>query len=54
MNGSKTTESDSNYQHLDKMSVFEILQNINQEDKSVPLAIEKKLKDIGKIIPLLA
>ena len=37
-----TTEKDSNYQNLDKMSVHEILSNINQEDKTVPLAVERR------------
>ncbi len=31
----KTTESDSTYNHLEKMSVSELLQNINNEDKTV-------------------
>ncbi|MBC7745364.1 MAG: N-acetylmuramic acid 6-phosphate etherase, partial [Flavobacterium sp.] len=30
----RTTEEDSNYNHLEKMSVAEILQGINEEDKS--------------------
>ncbi len=43
MNFTKTTEQSSKYQHLEKMSVQELLTNINNEDKSVPLAIEKAL-----------
>jgi N-acetylmuramic acid 6-phosphate etherase len=42
----KTTEQDSNYNHLEKMSVFELLKNINNEDKRVPLAVEKSLPQI--------
>ena len=41
MNFIKTTEQDSNYNHLEKMSVQELLTNINSEDKSIPLAVEK-------------
>ncbi|TXD51476.1 MULTISPECIES: N-acetylmuramic acid 6-phosphate etherase [unclassified Polaribacter] len=42
----KTTEQDSNYSHLEKMSVIEILTNINNEDKKVALAVEKSLPQI--------
>ncbi len=33
MDFTKTTEQDSNYNHLEKMSVSELLININNEDK---------------------
>ena len=46
----KITEQPSNYRHLEKMSVEEIITNINNEDKTVPLAIEKVLPDIKKLI----
>jgi N-acetylmuramic acid 6-phosphate etherase len=46
MNFTKTTEQDSNYNHLEKMSVLEILTNINNEDKKVALAVEKALPKI--------
>ena len=42
----KTTEQDSKYNHLEKMSVFDLLKNINNEDKTVPLAVEKSLHQI--------
>ena len=45
----KTTESDSKYNHLEKMSVAELLQNINTEDKTVALSIEKALPQIEKV-----
>ena len=45
-----TTESDSYYNHLDTMSVSELLINMNREDKSVPLAVEKSLPQIEKLI----
>lgn len=35
----KITESDSAYRHLDKMSIHDLLVNINNEDKKVPDAI---------------
>ncbi len=46
----KTTESESLYQSLEKMSTSDLLTNMNNEDKSVPLAIEKELKAIETFI----
>ncbi len=45
-----TTESSSRYDHLEKMSVLELLNNINREDKSVPLAIEKVIPKIEALV----
>ncbi|TXD46520.1 N-acetylmuramic acid 6-phosphate etherase [Polaribacter sp. IC073] len=42
----KTTEQDSKYNHLEKMTANEVLININNEDKRVPLAVEKSLPQI--------
>ena len=46
----KTTEQSSNYEHLEKMSVKDLLSNINQEDKTVPLAVEKALPQIETLV----
>lgn len=46
----KTTEQSSKYEHLEKMSVPELLSNINQEDKTVPLAVEKALPQIEILV----
>lgn len=46
----KTTESDSNYDGLDKMSVSELLLNINKEDKTVAYSVENQLPKIEKLI----
>ncbi|MBF2709657.1 N-acetylmuramic acid 6-phosphate etherase [Flavobacterium soyangense] len=46
----KTTEQSSKYEHLEKMSVQELLSNINQEDKTVPLAVEKALPQIKTLV----
>jgi N-acetylmuramic acid 6-phosphate etherase len=43
------TEKDSNYNGLENMSVLQLLQNINNEDKIVPLAVEKALPQIEKL-----
>lgn len=46
----KTTEKESHYQHLEKMSTADILKNMNAEDKTVPLAVEKALPQIEKLV----
>jgi N-acetylmuramic acid 6-phosphate etherase len=49
----KTTESDSKYNHLEKMSVSNLLKNINKEDKTVPLAVEKAIPQIEKLVKVI-
>ncbi len=44
------TESSSHYNQLEQMSLKELLQNINKEDKTVPLAIEKAIPQIEKLV----
>ena len=46
----KTTEQDSNHNHLDKMDTLSLLKGINQEDKGVSIAVERV---ISKIEPLV-
>jgi N-acetylmuramic acid 6-phosphate etherase len=46
----RTTEQPSPYRHLEKMSVKELITNINNEDKTVPIAVEKALPQIEKLI----
>ncbi len=50
MTFTKTTEQSSKHEHLEKMSVSELLSNINQEDKTVPLAVEKALPQIEVLV----
>lgn len=50
----KTTESDSRYQNIDKMSTLEILESINQEDRSVPIAISRVIPAIEKAVEHIA
>ncbi|MBT0609140.1 N-acetylmuramic acid 6-phosphate etherase [Aequorivita echinoideorum] len=45
----KTTEEDSKYNHLEKMSISELLHNINNEDKTVAFAVEKAVPQIEKL-----
>lgn len=49
----KTTEADSKYNALEKMSVRELLSNMNKEDKSVPLAIQKEIPKIEKLVNVI-
>jgi N-acetylmuramic acid 6-phosphate etherase len=50
MSFTKTTEQTSHYEHLEKMSVNELLSNINNEDKTVPFAVEKALPQIETLV----
>ncbi len=50
MSFTKTTEQDSNYNHLEKMTVQELLTNINKEDKTVPFAVEKVIPQIEELV----
>jgi N-acetylmuramic acid 6-phosphate etherase len=50
MNFTKTTEQDSHYNHLEKMTVKDLLSNINNEDKTVPIAVEKTLPQIERLV----
>ncbi|MCX7552226.1 N-acetylmuramic acid 6-phosphate etherase [Xanthomarina sp. F2636L] len=50
MEFTKTTELNSNHNHLEKMTIQELLSNINLEDKTVPLAVEKALPQIEVLV----
>jgi N-acetylmuramic acid 6-phosphate etherase len=50
----RITEKDSLYNNLEKMSVLEILQNINKEDQTVPLAVAKALPQIEALATITA
>jgi N-acetylmuramic acid 6-phosphate etherase len=49
-----TTERESYYKNLEQLSVLEILENINREDKTVPLAVEKALPQIEQLAIITA
>ena len=46
----KTTESSSFYDGLEKMSVNDLLININKEDQTVPLTIKKQISKIERLV----
>ena len=45
----RITEQSSHYRHLEKMTVAELLININKEDQVVPTAVEKAIPQIEKL-----
>ena len=49
----KTTESDSNYDGLDKMSTADLLTNINREDKTVAFSVEDQIPQIEQLINVI-
>ena len=46
----KITESDSNYDGLEKMSVSDLLLNINREDKTVADSVAQQITQIEGLI----
>lgn len=50
----KITEQPSPYRHLEKMSIGDILVNINNEDKTVPHAIETVIPQIEKLVSAIS
>jgi N-acetylmuramic acid 6-phosphate etherase len=51
------TEQNSNYDDLEQMSIGQIIRSINDEDKEIPLAVERSLLQIEglvkKVVPIL-
>lgn len=54
MSFQKTTELPSPYRHLEQMSLTEILQHINEEDMTVPQAVQKVLPQIEQLAATVA
>ncbi len=50
MSFTKTTEQDSAYDHLEKMSTTELLSSMNAEDQTVPKAVAKVIPQIEHVI----
>lgn len=50
----RVTEQESHYHDIEKMSVLEVLQGINNEDKTVAYAVEKSLPQIEKLTSAVA
>lgn len=54
MNFVKITESPSPYHDLEKKSVHELLIDMNHEDQGVPLAVEKAIPQIERLVEAVA
>ena len=46
----KTTEKNSHYSNIEKMSIIKILENINKEDQKVAETINKIIPEIKTVI----
>jgi N-acetylmuramic acid 6-phosphate etherase len=46
----RITEESSNYRHLEKMSIADLLVNISKEDITVPAAVAKAIPQIEKLV----
>lgn len=53
MNFIKTTEADSHYNHLESMSVRELLTNINREDQTVAHSVSKTIPQIEAAVSVI-
>jgi N-acetylmuramic acid 6-phosphate etherase len=49
----KVTEESSQYRNLEKMSIGDILTNINNEDRTVPEAVSKAIPQIEKLVAVI-
>lgn len=47
----RTTESASNYDHLENMSIRDLLVNINKEDATVPKAVMRSMPQLETFVP---
>jgi len=54
MSFEKITEEAGSYRHLEKMSIHEILVHINHEDKVVPIAAQKAIPQIEKLVAVIS
>jgi N-acetylmuramic acid 6-phosphate etherase len=54
MSFQRITESPSPHRHLEKQSVLDLLNGINQEDRTVPEAVSKSIPAIARFVELAA
>ncbi len=50
----KVTEQSGPYRHLEKMSIRELLTNINSEDKQVPLVVARAIPQIEQLVTIIS
>lgn len=49
----KITEQDSKYQNLEKMSTRQLLENINAEDQTIALAVQKTIPQVESLVNMV-
>ena len=49
----RVTESTSHYNNLERMSVHELLTNINKEDETVAAAVASAIPQIEKLVTII-
>ena len=54
MSFKRITEQPSPYRHLEKMTIQDLLTNINKEDQVVPLAVQKAIPSIEKLVEAIS
>lgn len=54
MSFTKTTEKNSKYNNLELMTTEALLQNMNNEDLSVPIAVNKSLPQIERLVNIIS
>jgi N-acetylmuramic acid 6-phosphate etherase len=50
----RITEETSKYRHLESMSIRELLEHMNEEDKTVPYAVEKAIPLVEPLVRIIA
>lgn len=50
----RTTEQESSYNNLEQMDIESLLRGINNEDKTVPLAVEKAIPQIERLVAVVS
>lgn len=50
----RITEQSSDYRHLEQMSINTLLINMNNEDKKVPVAVEKAIPQIERLVAAIS
>jgi len=50
----KVTETPSRYRHLEKMSINELLVDMNREDQTVPLAVAEAIPQIENLVKVIS
>ncbi|MBN9297149.1 MAG: N-acetylmuramic acid 6-phosphate etherase [Filimonas sp.] len=50
----RVTEQPSHYRHLEEMNIRELLESMNKEDITVPMAVQKSIPQIEKLVAAIS